>query len=300
MYRRKNKKQKQLLINKQRRKKYYDKNIYDRDKKDIIQMLIDEVDEHLEIQRLEEEEEHIEEEEREYEEYLSNQQSIPITLYTQCTNCYRICCKSNISKCSEIRDYYNDRILVLHRDHENMEIIMIDYIRKIMKNKSNLDNYLKLHIQENNLISYYYNIYFNIEEGCNECKCKKCNTPLTISMYDYEDNFIHDNISTIYESSSVNDNNLLLIQLNSDRKFIKYCSMCKKLKKYIKNSFEQIKILRLLNKECNNKLKNIEYNEMYYNILDMTTNILAGIKNNIFNDLIRIIKKKDITSIHEI
>jgi hypothetical protein len=137
-----------------------------------------------------------------------------------------------------------------------------------MKNINDLSDIsfnLESLIDENYLISYYYNKCLNIEKGCYICKCEICNYPLNI----YEKSYLmYDEQSYIFTK----------------------CIVCEKLKKYIKNSCKQINILKNLNTKYYSIFKDIKYNKSYYNISDFNENILVGMRKNILINCIRQLK----------
>jgi len=201
-----------------------------------------------------------------YDDYCS-------TCYFECYKCSRLCSYiyNNIS-CILIEKEIEKKILSYSRpkgirisldfqEYSN-KIRLINEIKNIIDTNDNERlKRIKYSISKDYLMSHYYNKYLNIEKGCYICRCEICNYPLNI----YEH---------IYQFEKYN------------RTFIK-CIMCEKFKKYIKESFIQISILRKLNTKYNNILKDIKFNKSYYSILDINNNFLIGFKGNIFQNFIK-------------
>lgn len=195
------------------------------------------------------------------------------TYYFECQKCSRLCSyiHNNIS-CTLIEKEIDKKILSRPKGIKiSLSIIeysnkkkLLDEIKNVIdtNNQEKLER-LKYSISKDYLMSHYYNKYLNIENGCYICRCEICNYPLNI----YEH---------IYQFEEYN------------RTFIQ-CIMCNKFKKYIKESFIQIFILRKLNKKYNNIYKDIKYDKSYYSILDINTNFLVGVKGDIFINFIKVL-----------
>ena len=182
--------------------------------------------------------------------------------YFECEKCSRLCSYIyNNPSCETINkiilnDVYKKELL---NEFENI-INTNEYLNEIELFKK-----IKYSLSNNYLTSYYYNKYLNIEKGCYICRCEICKYPL----------IIYENIYNFEEYNRI---------------FIK-CIICEKFKKYIKESFIQISILRNLNTKYNDIFKNIKYNNSYYNIVDLNNTFLIGIKKNIFQNFIKELKK---------
>ena len=112
------------------------------------------------------------------------------------------------------------------------------------------------------------------------------------SLIIFSDSESTNDTETSKSSSSSDSSYIEFIDNAVNNKLFMNCSMCDKFYKY---SFTIIKSLRLLNKKSNDILKNIKYNNSYYNISEMIIDILTTNKNTILIEFINILKKKDIT-----